>query len=441
MATLPAATEPLRPDDATEELPAVPLEGPALEAPRRRSRKKQVVIAASAVVVAAGAAIGIWLGTSSSTGPGLAFTTQVVPVTTGTMRQTVATTGTIQPAQQASLNFGVSGTVTAVDVTVGQVVTAGQTLATVAPTALQATADGAQSSLTAAQAKLAADEADGASASQIQSDQAAVTSAQAQLASAQANVAAATLTSTIAGTVASVDLTVGQQVSGGGGAAAANSGDSSAQVTVISTDTFVVNATVDDTQVGQIAAGDQAEITPNGSSTKAYGTVGSVGMIATGSSGVTSFPVVIDVTGTPSGLHAGATADVSIIVRQLNDVVQVPTAAISYRNGHAEVTVVKNGKHVPTRITAGQTSGGMTQVTSGVTAGQKIVEREVTFTGNPAGGTGGKGIVGFPGGPGAGVHVVGPGPGGFEGGGPSQSSTSFGSGPGGGTTSFGGTRG
>ena len=43
-----------------------------------------------------------------------------------------------------------------------------------------------------------------------------------------------------------------------------------------------------------------------------------------------TFPVVIDVTGDPSGLYAGSTADVTIIVKQLNNVVEVPTAAITY---------------------------------------------------------------------------------------------------------------
>ncbi len=35
-----------------------------------------------------------------------------VPVTTGTIQQTVTSSGTIEPASQANLNFAVSGTVT-----------------------------------------------------------------------------------------------------------------------------------------------------------------------------------------------------------------------------------------------------------------------------------------------------------------------------------------
>ena len=37
-----------------------------------------------------------------------------------------------------------------------------------------------------------------------------------------------------------------------------------------------------------------------------------------------TFPVTIAVTGSPSGLYAGSTATVSIIVQQINNVVEVP---------------------------------------------------------------------------------------------------------------------
>ena len=221
-----SAPPPASLDQVTAEVPIV--EGEAGAAPKKWFRRRNIIVAAVVVVVAVGAGIGIWLGTSSSAAPGLQITTQTVSVTTGTMQQTVATSGTIAPAQQANLNFGVSGTVTGVNVSAGQTVTAGQTLATVDPSALQATANSAQASLTAAQAKLASDQAANASSSQITSDQASVTSAQSQLTTAQTNLANASLTSTIAGTVASVDLSVGQQVSSNSNSSSSSSGSGSA---------------------------------------------------------------------------------------------------------------------------------------------------------------------------------------------------------------------
>lgn len=390
------------------------------------------LFAGGAAVLAAGAGIGIWLGTSGTTasGPGIHVRTAVVTVATGTIKKTVAATGTIEPAQESALDFAVSGTVTAVNVTAGQDVTAGEVLASVSPTALEAQESADQAALTAAESKLSSDEAANASTSQLASDRASVTSAQDELTTAQKEVADANLTSPIAGSVASVDLTVGEQVGGSashgaGGTAASSTGStgsgSSSQIEVVSTDSYVVDSTVDDTEVAEVNDGDQAVITPTGSTTPVYGTVASVGEIASGSSTVASFPVTIDVTGDPGGIYAGASADVSIVVKQLNDVVEVPSAAITYSSAQAMVTEVSDGRHVTQPVTTGTTttSNGETQITRGLNAGQQIIEREVTFTGgsSPFGrGTAGGGARFFTGVPGGGAGFFGGGSGGGFGG-------------------------
>jgi multidrug efflux pump subunit AcrA (membrane-fusion protein) len=145
------------------------------------------------------------------------------------------------------------------------------------------------------------------------------------------------------------------------------------------------------------------DITPTGATTPVYGTVGSISLIGSQNSNVTTFPVVVDVTGNPPGLYAGASADVSIIVKQLNNVTEVPTGAISYdSNGQATVTQVINGAHVVTDVTVGAAENGETQITSGVRPGDKVLERQITFrapNGGPSGifGNGGpKGGGGFP---------------------------------------------
>lgn len=70
---------------------------------------------------------------------------------------------------------------------------------------------------------------------------------------------------------------------------------------VISTDSYLVTAAVDDTEVGQARTGDQAVFTPDGSTTPVYGTVSAVALPAGSSSSVPSYPVTIDVAGTPGG--------------------------------------------------------------------------------------------------------------------------------------------
>ena len=105
-----------------------------------------VVIVVAAVVVA-------WLLTRPS---GPAYRTAAVA--TGDAVATLSEVGTITPVQQADLTFAVAGKVGTVDVTVGQQVTAGQTVATLDTTSLQSAVVTAQANLASAQATLASDE-------------------------------------------------------------------------------------------------------------------------------------------------------------------------------------------------------------------------------------------------------------------------------------------
>ena len=443
------------PVDLAEELPLDDENVPPPEQPSVWRRYHWPIIGAAVLLIGAAIGLPLWLTSGSSTPTGISVTTVTVPVTTGTIQQTITSSGTIEPASQANLNFAVSGTVTAVDVRAGQTVAAGQVLATVGTTALSEEVSAAQAQLTAANDRLASDQAAGASTSQIDSDEASMTSAESSLSTAQTNLNDASLTSTISGTVASVSLSVGQQVtgagsggnnnanngsggsngsSGGNGSSGNNgsNGSSSGQIVVIGTDSYIVNTSVDDTEIGQITDGDQVVITPTtGSATPVYGTVGSLSLIGSQSSNVTTFPVVVNVTGNPPGLYAGASADVSIIIKQLNNVTEVPTGAINYdSNGQATVTEVVNGADVVKDVTVGASENGETQITSGLSPGAKVLEKEYTFHA-PGGGTGsifGGGAGGPKGGGGSPAggeffQRVGGGPGGAVGGGPPTSNS------------------
>ncbi len=407
--------------------------------PSRFRRRRWWLAGVAVVVVVAATATAVGVATASTpAGPSY----RAVRATTGTMRLTTAATGTLQPAQEASLNFQVSGQVTAVDVVVGQQVKAGQALATVNSASLSAQVAQAQAALASDQARLSADQSSGASSAQQSADQAAVTAAQAQLSNVQASLSAATLTSPIAGTVAQLNLTTGQQVTGSGsgsgsgsGGSGSGSGNSSgsassnsaasaasgtAQVVVVGP-AFVVNVPVDDTQIGLMKNGEQATILPQGSSTPVFGTVTSVGLLASTSSGVATFPVVITVTGTPAGLYAGSTAAVTIVYKQLSNVLEVPTAAIRFTGGRPTVLEDKAGKAVAVPVTVGVSSGGYTQITGGISDGQQVLiaisatprpSGSAGRTGRNGGGFGGGGF----GGGGFGGGGFGGGGGGFRGG-------------------------
>jgi multidrug efflux pump subunit AcrA (membrane-fusion protein) len=363
------------------------------------------------VVVGGGGALASVAATRSSSE---VATPTLVTATSSTIRQSVSASGTIQPAHRADLTFAVSGTVNSVPVAAGDQVRAGTTLATVDSASLQGAVTSALANVNATQDQLTAQQGAGSSTVQIASTQAQLADARGKLTDARTAVTAASMTSPIAGTVAQVNIAVGDKVGSGSssgassssagagaGASSPSSGASSsttAQIIVISTTSWMVQASVGSEDLPRLKKGLQAEITPTGSTTKIFGTVKSIGIVASSSSsGSATFPVTITVTGSPKGLYAGGAADVSIIVRQIADLLTVPTNALHTEGGKTVVHQLRNGAQVSTPVKVGTTYGAVTQILSGLKAGDKVVGTAFRFGGgvggtrSRGGGTGGNG--------------------------------------------------
>jgi macrolide-specific efflux system membrane fusion protein len=415
-----------------------------------RHRAGWIALGAAIVLVLAG--VGGYLVASGGSSPASAqVTTTKETVSTGTLRQTVTASGTLAPAVDDTLGFSSSGVVTSVVATVGQAVSKGQKLATIDSASLAATV--AQDNATVATDQAKVDDDTDVSAAQLTADQAALTAAENALSSAKTALTGATLTSPINGVVASVGLTVGEQVSGSGSGGSgsggsgsggsgsgssgsgssgtgssgtgstASSDSSSSDIEVISTNSWIVNATVDATSVALIKAGEEAQLAVTGVNGTVYGTISTIAVLPSSTEETASYPVVIAVTGSPSGLRDGEQVTASLIYKQLADVLLVPTIALHRASGGGEyVNKVINGKVEPTTVQVGLSSGAETQVTSGLSAGDVIqiqVARpgagtgggSTTRTGTFGGGSGRSGFGGGGGGFGAG------GGGGFGGGG------------------------
>ena len=372
------------------------------------------------IVLAAGG--GAWAATRSS-GSASTTATSLVAVTSQTLRQAVTASGTIEPASEANLSFSVSGTVISVPASVGAAVAKGAVLATVGSADLAAAVSSAQANLAAANLGLSA--ASSATATQLAAAQAQVLAAQDKLAAAQQSLAAATLTSPIAGTVAAVSIAVGDQVgnsssgassgglssgsaAGAGGSNGTGSAGSSgvgtastntAQIVVISTGSWVVDASVGSADLAQVKKGLQVEISPTGSTAKVFGVVSSVGIVASSANGGTAtFPVSVAVTGQPSGLYAGGSASVTIIVKQLQNVLTVPTEAVHTVGGQTVVYERSGGKQINVPVTVGAVFGPNTQIMTGTKAGDEVVVSRPTGVrggvptrGQNGGGTAGNG--------------------------------------------------
>ena len=390
----------------------------------RKGQRRSRVVGGVALVLLLAAAAGGWLLARGS--EPAAATTTTVTVSTETVRDTVAVSGTIEPAATADLDFAVSGTVTRVLVEAGDTVKVGDALARVDDTALVATRRAALATLEAAVAQLDEDEDDGADDTRLAADQTAVVAARSALTEARGDVDDATLRATIRGTVTAVGLeegdVTGSSASGGTGATGGTTTETSTPaVSIVSAGRFVLDATVAAADAGQVGEGLQAEITVSGVTDTVYGTVTEVGRVAeTSSPGTAVFAVSVEVTGTRDDLYAGTTADATVIVEQRPDVLTVSTGALLSDGDTTYVEKVGENGTERTDVEIGATYGATTQVVSGLAEGDVVEVQGFTrgpgTTGTNGGGEGADGQQqrpqldgGFPGGGGAGFPGAGTG--------------------------------
>ncbi|WP_292653366.1 efflux RND transporter periplasmic adaptor subunit [Nocardioides sp.] len=378
---------------------------------RRLGRTARILLAAGVAAAVIGGGAGAWALTREDTAQSQAMQVQA---TSGTMKETVAASGTVEAAESADLTFEVSGTVTKIFVAEGDTVKKGDALARVDDTTLVATRTAAESAVTAAQEQLAASESSGASDLQIASDEAAVAAAEANLDSARQAVEDAVLRATISGTVTAFDVAVGDVVGSSAGSSAGTSGSSpggsggsgpstggtsgdangessasAGTVSIVSVGNHLVEATVSADDAATVKKGLQATITVNGVDEDVFGTVASVGKVAeTSSSGAAVFPVTIAVTGERDDLYPGTSATAAITVKQRDDVLSVPSAAITAEGDQAYVQKVVDGKTVKTAVSIGEVYGTTTEITDGLADGDTV---EIEGFTRPGGGTSGSG--------------------------------------------------
>jgi HlyD family secretion protein len=225
-----------------------------------------------------------------------------------------------------------------------------------------------------------------ASAEQLAADQAVIDAADAQVAVAQQNLAAATLVSPIAGTVGEIGFTQGQTAS------------TQQHIVVFGPGANQVTTAVSDTQAGRIRPGQQATVTPDGSGKPITGQVTSIGLLAsTTSSGSPSYPVTISLPAS-GDLFPGATASVSIVTSTANAAVTVPTSAVHLVGGNAAVTTLSNGKTQTKRVTVGVIGASVTEIKSGLDAGEQVVLADLSQPLPTSNTTGARGLVGGGGG-------------------------------------------
>jgi HlyD family secretion protein len=302
---------------------------------RGPSRRNWWIAGVSAALVVAVVA-GFIVVRSQNTKPPTTY--QTATIQQSNLAQTVSGTGPVSAALY-NLNFTASGKISAIDVTVGQKVTAGQTLATLDTTQLQDALNQAQ-----LQTNTAWDQEQQAinncntertpppECVQLAENQYA--GSLQQLQTAKDNLAGASLKATHAGVVTAINGSVG----GTPGSGSSSSG-SGGFIQIADPGALTVTASVNETDIGGVAASQQATFTVTAYPGKTFhAAVTSISQVGSTSSNVVTFPVTLSVDMSRVqgvNLYTGMTANVTIVTQRRINVVTIPTTAVTFARAAA----------------------------------------------------------------------------------------------------------
>jgi HlyD family secretion protein len=197
----------------------------------------------------------------------------------------------------------------------------------------------------------------------LASDQASIDADKASLIKAQQNLSDAQLTSPISGTVAQVNLSVGQSVT---------AGSTSDVITIMNSGSFQATATLTPAQASTVKVGDMAEVTVTGTKGTLEATVARVGPVDTSSSSYT-YPLVVALPAGTHGISAGSAAEITVVLAQAKHVEVVPTSAVHSAGGGSYVDVVKTGQEQRVTVEIGVVGADYTQIKSGLSPKTELV--------------------------------------------------------------------
>ncbi|MBN2232720.1 MAG: efflux RND transporter periplasmic adaptor subunit [Deltaproteobacteria bacterium] len=322
----------------------------------RRRRIIRRLVFTVVVLVAAGLAAVYFFGRN---GRGAAVEYRTAAAVRGDLTVTVTATGNLEPTNQVEVGSEVSGTIETVMVDYNDAVTAGQVLARLDTTKLEAQANQSRAAVASARAALLQAEAtlaetaaelarlervrelsdgrlpsrhelDAARAAERRAEadvaraRAGIAEAEARLGVDETNLEKATIYSPVDGVVLVRSVDPGQTVA------------ASLQAPVLFTlaedlRRMELQVDVDEADVGQVREGQGATFTVDAWPERTFpARIVQVRYGSQSSEGVVTYPTVLDVENTDLTLRPGMTATADIVVRELHDALLVPNAALRY---------------------------------------------------------------------------------------------------------------
>jgi HlyD family secretion protein len=242
--------------------------------------------------------------------------------------------------------------------------------------------DAAQAGVAAAQAALEKLTGD-PSASALARAQAGVAVAQSAVKQAERDLARATLTAPFDGTIARVELNIGEKPG------------QNAFITIADLSSFHVDVPVDELDVAQLKVGQPVKIALDALPDRELtGQVTNIEPLATKSDkGTNTYTVQVTIDSSDAAVRPGMTASAQIITQQKGGVVLVPRRAVLSENGKSYVLIPspagrpdpKTGAPPSERreVTTGLSNSEVIEITSGLKPGEKVLVQGVVSTFNP----------------------------------------------------------
>lgn len=186
-----------------------------------------------------------------------------------------------------------------------------------------------------------------------------------------------TIVAPIAGKITGLSLQPGTVIN-----AQTNSsgGSSSQRIASVKTDALpTIKLNITQIDAPKIKAGNKATLTFDAFPDKTYtGEVVSIDTIGTETSGVTTYPAYIKLDTTLEGLLPNMSASASIITATKDNILIVPSTALTTTDGTTYIQVMKNKQVSQQQVTTGISSDSETEIISGINEGDTIVTSTTT---------------------------------------------------------------
>ena len=183
----------------------------------------------------------------------------------------------------------------------------------------------------------------------------------------------------ISGTVGSVGIANGM-VLGGSSSQSSTASSSQTRVAVIVTEgNLIASFNVSEIDIPRVKQGQKAIVTLDSIADKTFtGKVVGVDRVGVTSSGVTNYPVLVQLDSSSSAILPNMSASVNIILDTKADVLTVPNAALIESNGEYSVQILQSGKVVNVPVKVGISSDSLTEIVSGLKEGDEVISGTVS---------------------------------------------------------------